>query len=85
VTYRWTTWPLVAGVWAYRLTLGPLMGGRCRFIPSCSQYALDALAQHGAARGGLMAARRVCRCHPWGGSGIDPVPAARPEQSSNAT
>ena len=47
---------------------------RCRFHPSCSQYALDALATHGAGRGLWLAARRLGRCHPWGGSGLDPVP-----------
>jgi uncharacterized protein len=47
---------------------------RCRFSPSCSAYALEALQQHGALRGSWLAVRRVARCHPWGGSGLDPVP-----------
>jgi uncharacterized protein len=47
---------------------------RCRFHPSCSAYALEALAQHGAVRGGWLAVRRLARCHPWGGGGLDPVP-----------
>ena len=46
----------------------------CRFVPSCSSYALEAVEVHGAARGGWLAVRRVCRCHPWGGHGWDPVP-----------
>ncbi len=46
----------------------------CRFWPSCSEYALDALREHGATKGGWMAARRLARCHPWGGHGVDPVP-----------
>lgn len=58
----------------YRLVLSPLLGPRCRFHPSCSAYALEALRVHGALRGGLLAARRVARCHPWGGSGMDEVP-----------
>jgi putative membrane protein insertion efficiency factor len=46
----------------------------CRFVPSCSTYASEALERHGAARGAWLATRRLCRCHPWGGSGLDPVP-----------
>lgn len=49
----------------------------CRFIPSCSEYALEALEVHGTGRGSWLAARRLCRCHPWGGHGFDPVPPAR--------
>jgi putative membrane protein insertion efficiency factor len=59
---------------AYKLTLSPLIGTQCRFAPSCSEYAAEALIAHGPARGGWLAARRVCRCNPWGGSGYDPVP-----------
>jgi len=61
---------------AYQLTLSPLMGARCRFYPSCSNYALEALQVHGAARGSYLAAKRVCRCHPWNEGGLDPVPPA---------
>ena len=50
------------------------MGGHCRFAPSCSRYGLDALERHGALRGSWLTARRILRCHPWGGSGDDPVP-----------
>lgn len=57
----------------YRATLGRLLGGHCRFHPSCSQYAIDAVRKHGAWRGGWMAARRVARCHPFGGRGYDPA------------
>ncbi len=59
---------------AYQLTLSPWLGRRCRFEPTCSQYAAEAVARHGAARGAALAARRLARCHPWGGSGYDPVP-----------
>lgn len=64
-------------VQAYRVCLSPLIGPRCRFAPTCSAYALEALAVHGAWRGTMLAVRRVLRCHPWGGSGFDPVPPAR--------
>jgi len=59
---------------AYQLTLSPLLGPRCRFYPSCSQYALEAVALHGSARGLWLALRRVARCHPWHAGGIDLVP-----------
>lgn len=58
----------------YRLLLSPLLGPRCRYAPSCSAYALEALDRHGPVRGGWLALRRILRCHPWGGSGFDPVP-----------
>lgn len=58
----------------YRLVISPLLGSNCRFDPSCSAYALEALEKHGAFRGGWLAMRRVARCHPWGGSGVDDVP-----------
>ncbi|MGE0176175.1 MAG: membrane protein insertion efficiency factor YidD [Phycisphaerales bacterium] len=64
---------MILGVRGYQWTLGWVMGGRCRFMPTCSAYAIEALQEHGALRGGWMAARRVLRCHPWGGSGWDPV------------
>lgn len=65
---------LILVVRGYQATLSPLMGGHCRFEPSCSRYAAEALREHGAVRGAWLSARRVCRCHPLGGSGYDPVP-----------
>ena len=59
---------------AYKLTLSPWIGRQCRYLPTCSDYAAEALVLHGPVRGGWLAARRLCRCHPWGGSGYDPVP-----------
>lgn len=59
---------------AYRLIISPLLGVNCRFQPSCSAYALEALERHGAWKGSWLAIRRITRCHPWGGSGIDNVP-----------
>lgn len=58
----------------YRVTLSYFLGRRCRFAPSCSEYGLEAIRRHGALKGGGLALRRVLRCHPWGGSGYDPVP-----------
>ncbi len=61
----------------YQLVISPWIGPRCRFLPTCSDYALDALARHGAIRGGWLTVRRLARCHPFGGSGFDPVPGKR--------
>lgn len=58
----------------YRVAISPLLGTNCRYTPSCSAYALEALRRHGALKGTWLAARRIARCHPWGGSGIDNVP-----------
>lgn len=74
---RLATLPLVALIHAYRVLLSPLLGPRCRYLPSCSAYALEALETHGLLRGGWLALRRLLRCHPWGGSGYDPVPGKR--------
>ena len=71
---------LTLAIRAYQLTLSPLQAflfggtGGCRFTPSCSQYALEAVRAHGAVAGSWLAAKRVCRCHPWGRCGHDPVP-----------
>ena len=67
-------WLLALPVRGYRLVLSPWMGTHCRYRPTCSVYALEALAHHGGIRGGWLAARRIARCHPFGGSGFDPVP-----------
>jgi putative membrane protein insertion efficiency factor len=66
---------LIGLVRLYQWTLRPLIGAQCRFHPSCSEYAVAALAQHGALRGSLLAAWRVLRCNPWNAGGFDPVPA----------
>lgn len=66
---------------AYQLTVPALTGPTCRFSPSCSDYAREAIAIHGAARGTALAAGRIARCHPWGGSGHDPVPAPSTSES----
>ena len=58
----------------YQLTLSPWLGNPCRYEPTCSRYAAEAIERHGALRGVWLAAKRLGRCHPWGGSGYDPVP-----------
>ena len=67
-------WPLLALVQLYRVAISPWLGANCRFEPTCSEYALAALRAHGAFKGGWLAAKRIGRCHPWGGAGYDPVP-----------
>ncbi|WP_298215260.1 membrane protein insertion efficiency factor YidD [Acidocella sp.] len=68
---------LSGAVRVYELTLRPVIGAHCRFHPSCSAYAREALARHGAARGSALAARRILRCHPFHPGGYDPVPAPK--------
>jgi len=63
---------------AYRLVVSPWVGHNCRYQPTCSAYALEALERHGAWRGVWLTARRIARCHPWGASGYDPVPKQGP-------
>jgi putative membrane protein insertion efficiency factor len=72
---------LMIPIAGYRRFISPLLGPRCRFAPSCSEYALGALAEHGAVRGLWLAARRIARCHPFNPGGYDPVPPAKPARS----
>lgn len=76
--------PFVALIYAYRALLSPLMGGHCRFHPSCSQYALDAYREHNPIRASWLTLRRVLRCHPLGGSGFDPVPPGGSESQGSS-
>lgn len=71
-----TTKLLIRLIRLYQLTLSPYLGGTCRFLPTCSHYAIEALGAHGALRGSLLALRRLSACHPLGRSGYDPVPPA---------
>lgn len=66
--------PLQWAIRGYQLVLSPVLPGSCRFAPSCSAYAIEALGRHGPLKGGWLAIRRIARCHPWGGQGYDPVP-----------
>lgn len=77
----WRTLPqrsLILLVRGYRLLLSPWLGSSCRFEPTCSVYALEALQRHGAAAGAYLATARIARCHPWCQGGIDPVPTQAP-------
>ncbi len=65
---------LILPIRAYQIAISPLLPKSCRFEPTCSAYAIEALAKHGAGRGLWLGTARICRCHPWGGSGYDPVP-----------
>ena len=67
----------------YRLVISPLIGSNCRYHPTCSSYALEALEKHGAIKGGRLAIKRIIKCHPLGGSGIDNVPDLRCFYSRN--
>jgi len=69
----------------YRLLISPLYGQVCRYYPSCSAYALEAVTVHGSFRGSWYSARRVARCHPWAAGGVDPVPARHPRSSGDHT
>jgi uncharacterized protein len=76
--------PLAALVRFYQLAISPLLRPSCRFAPSCSEYAYEALSEHGAARGSWLALRRLLRCHPFCEGGYDPVPARRARRAEQA-
>jgi putative membrane protein insertion efficiency factor len=67
---------LLVLIQGYRLLLSPLLGASCRFFPTCSTYAIEAIDTHGAARGTWLAIKRILKCHPWHPGGVDPVPPA---------
>jgi putative membrane protein insertion efficiency factor len=73
VRHLWVALP-IALIRLYQYTLSPVLPRNCRYHPTCSAYAIEALGRHGVARGGWLALRRILRCHPWGGQGFDPVP-----------
>ncbi len=68
----------------YQWVLAPVLGANCRYAPSCSDYAHEALGVHGALKGSWLALRRILRCHPWGGWGYDPVPPATVKSAGSA-
>lgn len=81
---RWPTQMLVWLVRGYQLFISPMLGSNCRFEPTCSQYAIEALRVHGAIKGTWLALRRVLRCHPLQAGGHDPVPPADPTKHRSA-
>ncbi|HXR41792.1 MAG TPA: membrane protein insertion efficiency factor YidD [Acidothermaceae bacterium] len=75
---------LLLAIGGYRRFISPLLGPRCRFYPSCSEYAVRAIRVHGAGRGALLAVRRLGRCHPWNPGGYDPVPGEDRARSAHS-
>lgn len=76
-------WVVVGILRVYRAVISPLYGPVCRYHPSCSAYAVEAVTRHGAIRGGWLAVCRVCRCNPWSWGGYDPVPGVDPDHDAH--
>ena len=74
VILRVLSLPFIALIKIYQWIISPILGPKCRFTPTCSQYGIDALKKHGVIKGMWLTVKRISRCHPWGGSGYDPVP-----------
>jgi putative membrane protein insertion efficiency factor len=72
--FRPLTWLMILGIRFYQSAISPLLPSACRYTPTCSHYAVGALKKYGPFKGFWLAAKRIGRCHPWGGSGYDPVP-----------
>ncbi len=68
----------------YQYAISPLTGGSCRFYPSCSEYSVQAIREWGVMKGGWMALKRISKCHPWGGRGVDPVPKREEKEKAEA-
>lgn len=75
---------LLLAIRGYQFIISPLLGQNCRFYPTCSNYALEAIHTHGAGKGSWLAARRLCKCHPWHAGGVDLVPPKGAANSANA-
>ena len=81
---RAVDWTLRVVIGSYQLLISPLLPPSCRYLPSCSDYAIEAIGRHGTLAGLGLALRRLARCHPWGGDGYDPVPAPRAVSQSRS-
>ena len=75
---------MIAAIRGYQVAVSPLLGTNCRYRPTCSAYAAEALRRHGVVRGGWLAVKRIGRCHPWGGHGFDPVPPRHDDRARRA-
>ncbi len=73
------TFPLLILIRAYQLIISPLLGSNCRFIPTCSEYAMESLRSYGLIKGFYLTIKRIGKCHPWGGHGYDPIPTKKVE------
>jgi putative membrane protein insertion efficiency factor len=73
------TFPLLLLIRGYQLIISPLLGSNCRFMPTCSEYAMESLRSHGLIKGSYLTIKRIGKCHPWGGHGYDPIPTKKVE------
>ena len=73
------TFPLLILIRGYQLIISPLLGSNCRFMPTCSEYAMESLRSHGLIKGSYLTIKRIGKCHPWGGHGYDPIPTKKIE------
>ena len=73
------TFPLLVLIRGYQLMISPLLGSNCRFMPTCSEYAMESLKSHGLIKGSYLTIKRIGKCHPWGGHGYDPIPTKKVE------
>ena len=73
------TFPLLLLIRGYQLIISPLLGSNCRFMPTCSEYAMESLRSHGLIKGIYLTIKRIGKCHPWGGHGYDPIPTKKVE------
>lgn len=71
---RWLTYPFIFLIKLYQWFISPLLGSKCRYTPTCSQYGIEAFKKYGPLKGGYLTIKRILSCHPWGGHGYDPVP-----------